>query len=163
MITTILDLISGPSPLSEDPPVVEPMKWVSRFPEAFWYGITITFSPTWYPQPKKGKRRNKYLNKYSPLQQYSQTKSVIVNDFKGMIYLLYPEWNDAGIVHYHGVIAHPTINIENSLVLTSIKLIVKGYGDRNVHRDALQKVSNIKKCLTYASKEKNASLSSGRP
>lgn len=151
--TTISDLLNldGPTPLSEvrPPSEVKALLDEQRFAyDHYFYGVTITVHPG-FRLP-----RTKYaIAKLSPKQQFQKIKPLIEKTFEGFIYCFYTEYTQKGVIHFHGVAAHPSYKQRNSTVESTLKYQLSYFGTRNSNRDAIAPVSDWTKWWNYIQKE----------
>lgn len=119
------------------------------------YGVTITFSPK--------KRFNAQLiskidsavtlGNLPPNVQFVLTAAYLKELFKSFHFLLFEEYTKKGLIHWHGVVWHPSFKIPNSKIKTVLKGKLKRCGKANLNNQSLDIVNDIDAWVKYIMKE----------
>lgn len=160
-VTTLQGYPKGvPEPLEDqgtESTIRDHVKIIKQLHEdEFLYGITITFPDKLrfrdYLSPNEPKR-HECLWKQSINNQLLITSRFIQKTFKDFKFILYEEYTQRGIIHYHGIIWHPDYKVENSRIKACIFKKLRRCGKANCTSNSLQKISNIDSWSSYIHKE----------
>lgn len=143
----------GSDPLGKGPlnsaDAIKRLEQLKHIDGHHFYGITITFSP------KCLLKKQIFIQDYVPTAQFNIMAPMIESLFEGWLYCFWAEWTKKGLIHFHGVAAHPNYKIENSMVLTTLRKVLRTFGKMNDNSSAVNSVSDFRKFLEYCSKEDN--------
>lgn len=152
-ISNFIDIGLRSDPLGKGPQsssdAIKRLETLKHVDGHHFYGVTITFSP------KCLRKKNIYISDYIPQAQFNIMAPIVDSMFEDFIYCFWAEWTKKGLIHFHGVVAHPMYKIENSLVLHSIRKVLRTFGKMNDNSSAVNSVSDFRKFLEYCSKEDN--------
>lgn len=127
------------------------------------YAVTITYKQTYKISVTKirkavfqGDGRFKHETVYEQVvelrsrsrsEQIALSANQLITDFEGINFLLYPEFQKNGMIHYHGFYWHPTLT--GKLVEDTILRKLRKYGKQ----EDCKPVSDVTAWLNYIQKE----------
>lgn len=138
------------TPNSNGPTNINPLHKVLHriITKEMCYGITITFSPN------KKVKHGEALWRMTPKDQYLYSSKYIREKFHEFSFILFEEYTQKGIIHWHGIIWHPLYKLKNSMLMVQLKRALRRCGKANVDRNNLAPVSDADAWVTYMTKER---------